>query len=159
MNQPRYRKSTPSNTRAFKSPEDREKFLEENKKAGEELLGTLKRILPSDFKSTNNLNNEQRKMIEALVIKCTKFCPHIDTLVMPKIKHLIVPAIKTIFCYECAPEFMALVMKNSGSDCDLCGKINVNFVEFSSALGYGLLTANLGTTCCASKMNGVVYED
>jgi len=158
MNQPRYRKSTPSNTRVFNSPEEREKFIQESLNAGRQAFGALIESLP-DFNTTSELNKNQKEIIEALVVKCTMYCPHIDTLVMPKIKHFILPEIKTIFCYTCADDFLKLAMNKDGNDCDLCGKENKYFVEFSAPLGHGILTFNLGTKCCASKMNGEAYEN
>ena len=158
MNQPRYRKSAPSNTLAFNSPEERENFIRESMEAGRQASRMLVSELP-DFKTTSELTKGQREMVRVLVDKCTMYCPHIDTLVMPKIKHFIVPEIKTIFCYTCAEDFLKLLTNKNSNDCNLCGEENKYFVEFSVTLGHGLLTFNLGTKCCATKMNGETYED
>jgi len=158
MNQPRYRKSPPSNTLSFNSPEEREMFIQESLIAGRQAFGMLVDNLP-EFKTTPALTESQEKIVETLVVKCTMYCPHIDTLVMPKVKHFILPEIKTVFCYTCAEDFMKLALDKNGSDCDLCGKDNKYFVEFSVPIGRGILSFNLGTTCCASKINGETYED
>jgi hypothetical protein len=158
MNQPRYRKSTPPDTLAFNSPEEREKFIQESMEAGRQAFGMLVSKLP-EFKTTSELTKGQGEIIRVLVDKCTMYCPHIDTLVMPKVKHFILPEIKTIFCYTCADDFFKLATNKNSNDCDLCEKKNKYFVEFSVPLGRGILTFNLGTKCCASKINGEVYED
>lgn len=158
MNQPRYRKSTPPNTLAFSSPEERENFIRESLKAGRQAFEMLVKNLP-EFKTTSELTKNQKEIVRVLVDKCKMYCPHIDTLVMPKIKHFIIPEIKTIFCYTCAEDFLKLVANKNSNDCDLCGIENKYFVEFSVPLGHGILTFNLGTKCCASKMNGETYED
>lgn len=156
--QPRYRKSRPSSVRTFETHEEMEDFLDDQKAVGDSTFSVLKTFLHNST-STSKFNDFQRSMIEKLLDKCDKFCPHIDTLVMPKVRHFILPQIRSCFCFDCAGPFMREAQTTAGNDCDSCGKHNKNFVEFSLPLGYGLMNFNLGTTCCASLLNGQKYDE
>jgi hypothetical protein len=159
MSNPRYRKSPPPWNSPFQTPEDREKALKEAREYQDFIFSAIRSKIP-DMKTTNRLTKTQQKIIRALVAKCTKFCPHIDSLIMPKVNHCIFPEIGTVSCYVCADDFLKLIAQESDNNCNYCGLENDNFVAFSVPLGTGgLVSFNLGTKCCAGKLTGEKYPE
>ena len=156
--QPRYRKLEPEHERSFSSPEEREMFLRNQIAVSNNNFSVLKKLLP-DWGTTSSFTTEQTKMIHQLIDKCNKFCPHITTTAMPTFSFFAIPSINSAFCEHCGPDFLALAVETSDNKCDLCEQENKNFVEFGITIGYGMFSFNLGTLCCAGKMNNQTYTE
>lgn len=153
---PRYRKSAPTG-KQFNSEEEMEKFISElAEKQVSQYDKLSNELLPRGFESVqkDKVPDEVAEALDELLHRIDKFCPHINTM-PPTIDHLLLPAIQSVCCSMCLPDFMPMLHEQMKSiDCDLCGKESRSFVEISIPIGYGLLTINVGEKCCADIFIG-----
>lgn len=148
---PRYRKVAPEN-KTFSSEEEMRDFMRNLMEAQQEIFGQTKANLKHyGFDEINHDGHSSKRAdgVVKLLKKIDKFCPHFTTFT-PTFKHFLFPSIGVGCCHECLIGFMPLLMADS-SGCDLCGvgEKNDMYVEMSIPLGYGSLSINLGTYCCA----------
>ena len=152
---PRYRKSKPTE-QTFNTAEEftnfvsdltkqqYRKFAEMGKDLAQQGFTAIERDKPTE---------QVTILVDELLSRIDKFCPHIDTL-PPKIEHMLLPSLKLACCIPCLPDFAKLIDDElKSNDCDSCGKETVEFIEISMPLGYGVLSFNIGNWC-AEKFIG-----